>query len=222
MEASRLGLLHLGQQPVHGKLSPGECCVLWTQGQGGADVVGPVPNIKHPLKGAAALLLPASQIVLEDNLLAHVLRTALAGVGVERQQNQTALWVEAGWVGEKPLEEMASPSILKPRLDEVHIGIRDHDHLVVLLVDEEVLEEGQESRCGWDLFNHGTDGVLRHTLFSHIGQHTLHVLIVVPFPVGLSQPVRKLLAWCCPHNGVITVFIDDGLVEVKKNQEAPG
>lgn len=81
LELSRLELLHLHQQPVHGVVPPGEGGVPGSQGLSGAHVIGPVTDIKHPLEtNTAALLLPVSQVLSKDCLLAHVFGATRAGV----------------------------------------------------------------------------------------------------------------------------------------------
>ncbi|TNN47227.1 hypothetical protein EYF80_042575 [Liparis tanakae] len=212
---------HLQQQPVHGEVPPGEGCVSGPQSQRGTDIIGPVSDIEHPLKGStAALLLPARQILPEDHLLAHVVRATGARVGVKGEQDQAAGCVETRRVGENLGEKVAHAGALQPGLDEVHVGVGDHRQLKVLLVALQVLEEGREARRGRDLLQRRTDGVLGHALLRHVHQDLLHVLVVVALPVAVSQPIRKPLTRQSAHHGVVAVLVDDGLVEVEQHEEA--
>lgn len=221
LELGSLGLLHIHQQPVHGEVPPWEGCVLWCQSQRGTDIIGPISDIEHPLEGStAAILLSARQILPEDHLLAHVVRTTGAGVGVERKQHKAARGIKTGRVCENLPEKVTHASMLQPRLNEVHIGVGHHRQLKVLLMALQILEEVQEARRWGDLLHRRVDGVLRHALLCHINQHLLHVLVVVPLPVAVFQPVGKLLARQSTHHSVITALIDDGFIKVEQHQKA--
>lgn len=99
----------LRDQTVHGEVPPRKGHVSGPEGQRRAEVVGSVSYVEDPLIGAAPLLRPAGHIVLDDRLLAHVVRTACAVVGVEGPQHQPPVLVEGGRVGEDPVEKLAGP-----------------------------------------------------------------------------------------------------------------
>lgn len=216
------------QEPVHGEVPPGKGDVPGPQRQRWTNIIGAVSDVEHPLEGSAALLvvvvgvlLPPRQVLPQDRLLAHVVGTAGARMRVERQQDQAARVVEAGRVGENLLEKVAHAGALQPRLDEVHVGVGHHGQLEVLLVALQVVEQVEEARRGLDLLHRQADGVLGHALLGHIGQHLLHVLVVVALSVAVLQPVGEPLAGQGPHHRVVAALIDDGLVEVEEHQEAP-
>lgn len=214
------GCLRL-QQPVHGEVPPGEGCVPGPQSQRWTDIIGPISDIEYPLEGSTStILLSAGEILPKDHLLAHVVRATGARVGVEREQHKPAVRIKTSRVCENLPEKVTHPGTLQPRLDEVHVGIGDHRQLEVLLVALQILEEVQEARRGWDLLHRWLDWFFRHALVRHINQDLLHVLIVVPLPVAIFQPVRQCLARQSSHHSIITALIDDGLIKVEQNQKA--
>lgn len=151
LEVSRLELLHLHKQPVHGVVPPCQGGVLGSQGLSGAHVIGPVADIKNPLEtNATTLLFPLGQVFSKDCLLAHVFGATLAGVRVEGTEYKATFGVEVAGVGEDPPEKVAHPMALQPRLNKKGVGVGDHHQLKVLLMALQIAEEVQDAGVGWD------------------------------------------------------------------------
>lgn len=207
---------------MHGKVPSGKGNVPGPKSHRGTNIIGPISNIEYPLEGvfALSLLLPR-QVLLKDHLLAHVVRTTGALVGMKGEQDKPAGPIKAGGVCENLSKKVAHAGTLQPRLDEVRVGVRYHCQLKVLLVALQILQQVQEARSGRDLLHRRLNGVLGHALLGHVDQHLLHVLIVVPFSVAVLQPVGEPSARQGAHHGVVAALVDDGLVEVKQHQKAP-
>lgn len=215
------GFVGLCDQPVHRKVPSWEGHVSWSEGEGRAEVVGSVPHVEDPLERAPALLRPACHVVPDDHLLAHVVGTPLAVVGVEGAHHQPAILVEGGWVGEDPMEELARAGASQPGLDEEGVGVRHEHHLKVLRgpVTKELKERGHAGGGG-DLLHHAPDVALGDPLLRQVSQYALHVLIVAAGLVGVLQPAGQVLPRGGLDHHIIAGFIYDGLIEVEEDEEA--
>lgn len=219
LELSGHGFVGLRDQPVHGEIPSREGDVSGSQGECRAEVIGSVPDIEDPLVRTPPLLRPATHVVPNDRLLAHVVRAPQALVGVEGPHHQPAVLVEGRRVGENPVEDLADAVSAQPRFDEEGVGVGHQHHLKVLPGAQE-LEEGEHAGGRRQLLHDVADVALGDAVLRQVGQDALHVLVVAAGLVGVLQPAGEVLARGGLHHHVVAGFIHDGLVKVKEDEEA--
>lgn len=219
LELSGHGFVGLRDQPVHGEIPPRKGDVSGSEGECGTEVIGSVPHIEDPLVGTAPLLRPATHVVPDDRLLAHVVGAPHAFVGVVGPHHQPAVLVEGRRVGENPVENLTDAVAPQPRLDEEGVGVGHQHHLKVLTGAQE-LEEGEHAGGGRQLLHDVAYVALGDAVLRQVGQDALHVLVVAAGLVGVFQPAGEVLTRGGLHHHVVAGFIHDGLIKVKEDEEA--